>query len=264
VPPASASADPTPAAADEQAPDRPLRVATFNIHHGTGVDGRSDLGRIARVVEQTGAEVVGLQEVDRHFHPRSDFVDQATWLADRLRLEVAFGANLDQDPFTPGAPRRRYGNAVLSTHHISSAANTLLPRPEGGEQRGLLVTRLVVRGAPVRVFSTHLQSRSSGERRAQVAAIRTHLAGVPSPFVVLGDLNARPDAPEVASLTEGLVDAWAAAGNGSGFTYARIDYVLTSVDVATRTAAVVVTDASDHLPVVADLALPGAWVGTGR
>jgi len=53
------------------------------------------------------------------------------------------------------------------------------------------------------------------------------------------------------------------AGVGDGFTFdaatphARIDYVMSSGKVVARTAAVVTTDASDHLPVVADLALPG-------
>lgn len=265
----AASAAAVPAAAESRAPDRPLRVATFNIHHGAGLDGLVDLERVARVVEQTGAEVVGLQEVDRHFHARSDFVDQARWLAGRLRMDVAFGANLDEDPLAPGAPRRQYGTAVLSAHHIFSSTNTLLPRPEGGEQRGLLEARLAVRGVPVRVFSTHLQHDSQVERLAQVDAIRAHLAGVGDSVVILGDLNARPEEPEVVALTDDLVDAWAVAGAGAGYTFdastphARIDYVLSSDDVVTRTAAVVTTDASDHLPVVADLALPGAKVGVG-
>ena len=59
-------------------------------------------------------------------------------------------------------------------------------------------------------------------------------------------------------------DAWVAAGVGTGYTYdaatphARIDYVLTSEGVVARTAAVVTTDSSDHLPVVVDLDVPPA------
>ena len=78
---------------------------------------------------------MGLQEVDRHVHVRSNVVDQASWLARRLRMDVAFGANPDEDPLTPGAPRRQYGTAVLSRPHIPTSTNTLLPPPEGGEQR---------------------------------------------------------------------------------------------------------------------------------
>ncbi len=80
-----------------------------------------------------------------------------------------------------------------------------------------------------------------------------------------------------AAITESLLDAWVEAwveaGVGAGHTYpaqgpySRIDDVLTSDDVVTRTAAVITTNASDHLPVVADVALPGSKVGnpaTGR
>jgi endonuclease/exonuclease/phosphatase family metal-dependent hydrolase len=247
-------------------PPRPLRVATFNIHHGVGLDTVLDLERIAATVESTGAEVVGLQEVDVHFGERSNFVDQATWLANRLGMYVVFGANLDRDPLTPGAPRRQYGTAILSEHRITEWTNTLLPRPEGGEQRGLLEARLRVRGLPVRVFNTHLQHNSQVERLAQVAAIRDALAGTDESVVVLGDLNATPDSPEIGNLTEDLVDAWVTAGVGDGYTYdaatphARIDYVMSSGDVVARTAAVVTTDAADHLPVVVDLGLPGGGI----
>jgi endonuclease/exonuclease/phosphatase family metal-dependent hydrolase len=251
------------AGARTMAAERQLRVATFNIHHGVGLDGVLDLARIAATVERTGAEVIGLQEVDRHWSARSNFVDQATWLADVLDMHLAFGANLDLDPPAPGAPRRQFGTAILSAYKIRAWTNTLLPRPLGGEQRGLLEGQIKVRGIPVRVFNTHLQHDSQVERLAQVARIRQVLATANESVVLLGDLNATPDTPEIAGLTDLLVDAWVTAGVGDGFTFdaatphARIDYVMSSGNVVARTAAVVTTDAADHLPVVADLALPG-------
>jgi endonuclease/exonuclease/phosphatase family metal-dependent hydrolase len=87
--------------------------------------------------------------------------------------------------------------------------------------------------------------------------------------VLVGDLNARPGTPEIDAITEDLVDAWAEAGVGHGYTFstenphARLDYVLHSNEVMTRTAAVLSTDGSDHLPVIADLTLPGERVGAG-
>jgi endonuclease/exonuclease/phosphatase family metal-dependent hydrolase len=259
----TAAAPASPAAARALTSERQLRVATFNIHHGVGLDGVLDLARIAATVERTGAEVVGLQEVDRHWSARSNFVDQATWLAQLLNMHLAFGANLDLDPPAPGAPRRQFGTAILSTYRIRATTNTLLPRPLGGEQRGLLEARIKVRGIPVRVFNTHLQHDSQVERLDQVAQIREVLATATESMVLLGDLNATPDSPEIAGLTDRLVDAWVTAGVGDGFTFdaatphARIDYVMSSDNVVARTAAVVTTDAADHLPVVADLALPG-------
>jgi endonuclease/exonuclease/phosphatase family metal-dependent hydrolase len=254
---------PAAAQAPPEVPPRPLRVATYNIHHGVGIDGLLDLERIALEVASSEADVVGLQEVDRHWSERSDFVDQATWLAERLGMHVVYGANLDLDPLTPGAERRQYGTAILSRHRIRSWSNTLLPRPQGGEQRGLLEAVIRVRGFDVRVFNTHLQHNSQVERLAQIAEIRKVVGASTQSAVLIGDFNATPASPEIAAITEDLVDTWVTAGVGPGYTidaetpHARIDYVLTSEGIVARTAAVLTADGSDHLPVVADLALPG-------
>lgn len=262
----SAGAD----AGGPEAGDRPVRVMSFNIHHGRGLDGLVDLERVASAIEDADPDVVGLQEVDRHWSERSDFVDQASFLARRLNMHVVYGANLDRDPLEPGQPRRQYGTAILSDHPILEWRNVLLPRTGTKEQRGLLEARVNVRGVPVLVYNTHLQHDSQSERIAQIEAIR-QIIGTPEDSVVLvGDLNARPDTPEIAAITEQLRDAWVAAGIGEGYTYpaadpsARIDYVLTSDDVVARAAAIVTSDASDHLPVHADVALPGSKVGVGR
>jgi endonuclease/exonuclease/phosphatase family metal-dependent hydrolase len=244
--------------------DQALRVASFNIHHGVGIDGRLDLERVAAVIEDARPDVVGLQEVDRHLGRRSGFVDQAAWLRDRIGLEVVFGANIDADPKTPGAARRQYGTAILSRHGIVEWRNTLLPRPEGGEQRGLLEAVIELDGLRVRAFTTQLQNRSQVERLDQIAVTRSIVAQAAEPVVLVGDLNATPGSPEIAAITEDLADAWAAAGTGNGFTFdartphGRIDYVLTSRDVVARTAEVVASHASDHLLVVADLVVAGA------
>ncbi len=258
-----------PAQAAPAAPDRTVRAMSYNIHHGQGVDDRLDLERIAAEIRDSGADIVGLQEVDRHWGERSEFVDQAAALARMLHMHVVYGANLDLDPLDPGAPRRQYGTAILSDAPIHEWRNTLLPRTGNLEQRGLLEALVTVRGVPVRVFTTHVQHNSMQERLAQVAAVR-EVIGVPDESVVLtGDLNARPDTPEIGAITQDLVDAWAEVGVGDGYTlsaenpYARIDYVMHSGDVVARAAAVLSTDGSDHLPVVADLALPGDRVGAG-
>ena len=235
---------------------------SFNIHHGVGTDGLLDLDRIAATVTATGAQVVGLQEVDRHFAERSNFVDQATYLADVLGMSVVFGANLDLDPLELGLPRRQYGNAILTSFPITSWSNTLLPLLPGGEQRGLLQATLDVGGTPLNAYSTHLQHDSQESRLEQVDAITAVLATSEASVLLLGDLNATPESPEIEAMVEELTDTWVEAGVGDGYTYSttnpsvRIDYVLTSTDIATRTAAVVTSDGSDHLPVVATVTLP--------
>jgi endonuclease/exonuclease/phosphatase family metal-dependent hydrolase len=258
---------PPGARAEPQAPDRELSVMTYNIHVGIGEDDRLDLQRTADQIRSSGAEVAGLQEVDRHWAQRSDFVDQAQWLARELNMHVVYGANLDRDPLSPGQPRRQYGTAILSAHPILSSRNTLLPRPQGGEQRGLLEAVVNVRGVRVRIANTHLQHNSAVERAAQVEAIMELLAGSREPVVLTGDLNARPNDPEIAPLSTRYDDAWVEGGEGDGFTFSaanpssRIDYIFVSPEIAVESATVLDSTASDHLPVVAELELPGRLVG---
>ena len=72
---------------------------TYNIHHGAGYDGVLDLERIAVLIEKSGADVIGLQEVDRHWSERSNWVDQPAWLAKRLKMHYGYAANLEPQDF---------------------------------------------------------------------------------------------------------------------------------------------------------------------
>jgi endonuclease/exonuclease/phosphatase family metal-dependent hydrolase len=256
-----------------------VRALTFNIRHGAGLDGVHDLERVARLIEGAGPDVVALQEVDRNLSPRSGYVDQAGWLAARLDMDHAYGPVVDLGPAAlPPAPtaaraggpdgaRRQYGIALLSRAPLYGTRNVLLTRPRGGEQRGLLGAAVDVDGAAVRVFCTHLQHRSRTERLAQATQIAESLSEGTGPVVLMGDLNARPGDPEIAPLTGVLDDAWVVAGDGAGFTFdaaaphARIDYILTSADLVARRAAVLPTEASDHLALVADLELDAVAPG---
>ena len=87
--------------------------------------------------EQSGADVIGLQEVDRHWDVRSNWVDQPAWFAQRLKMHYAYAANLDLPPVNPGEPNRQYGTAILSRYPIKAFNNTLLPKYPAGEHRGL-------------------------------------------------------------------------------------------------------------------------------
>ncbi|MCM3805228.1 endonuclease/exonuclease/phosphatase family protein [Streptomyces sp. DR7-3] len=245
---------------------RSLRVATFNIHHGASPADVLDLERVARVIESMRVDAVGLQEVDRYWK-RSGFVDQPAWLGERLGMHHAFGANLDLDPEEPGRPRRQYGTAVLSRWPIRSWTNTHLPLVPGHEQRGLLRATLGVRGTCADFAVTHLQHNDGQERERQSARIVELLGSAPERTILVGDLNATAETPEIRTLTGALDDVWPLVGTGDGFTYdsvnphARIDFLLPSRDVRPLTAQVFTADpeASDHLPVVSELLLP-----TGR
>jgi endonuclease/exonuclease/phosphatase family metal-dependent hydrolase len=256
--PTAAAADPVGTAGR---PGRPLTVMTYNIHHGAGVDGVLDLERIAVLIEQSGADVIGLQEVDRHWSERSNWVDQPAWFAERLKMHYGYAANLDLPPLNPGEPNRQYGTAILSRYPIKDFTNTLLPKYPAGEQRGLAVATIKVRGADLRFANTHLTHNNDAERLEQAQKVVEVLGASKKPTMLVGDLNARPDTPEIKTILTSLSDTWAEVGIGPGYTIpaenatARIDYLLHSPQLKPSKASVPVTPASDHLPVVASYVL---------
>ncbi|MGC9441706.1 endonuclease/exonuclease/phosphatase family protein [Streptomyces sp. WG5] len=260
----------TPASADQGGGTAvPLRVATYNIHAGTGSDGVFDLDRQAAVLRALDADVIGLQEVDVHWGARSQGLDTAEELGRRLGMRVSFAPIYSLDPVEAGGPRREYGVAVLSRFPVRSATNHEITRlstqdrnPAPAPAPGFGEVTLKVRGVPVQVFVTHLDYRSDpAVRVAQVADTRRIMARERAELpgarqVLLGDFNAEPSAPELRPLWAEVRDA----GTGTGGTYPaaapvkRIDYVAVGKGVRVRGASVPEEAvASDHRPVVADV-----------
>ena len=91
-----------------------------------------------------------------------------------------------------------------------------------------------------------------------------HIGAIDAPTLLLGDMNASPDAAELQPLFERMHDSWPTTA-GPGFTYPadtptkRIDYVLVSPNGKIDTAFVAfVPSASDHRPVVVNLSFGGS------
>ncbi|MFD2081592.1 Metal-dependent hydrolase, endonuclease/exonuclease/phosphatase family [Actinopolymorpha cephalotaxi] len=244
-----------------------LRAATYNIHAGLGQDNvfDLDLDRTAAAIRALDADLIGLQEVDVHWGTRSGFVDEAHALAERLDMHVFFAPIYDLDPATPGAERRQYGVAVLSRYPILAAENhdltrlsTQDPNPVPAPAPGFPEVTVNVRGVRVHFYTTHLDYRSDPSvRAAQVKDMLAILAADSGPKILVGDFNAEPGAVELAPLWDHLTDA----APGGDDTYPadvpdkRIDLITVSPEVAVRRVRTVATLASDHRPVVADLAI---------
>lgn len=248
-----------------------LRAVSYNIHAGAGADNVFDLDRTAAAIEALDADIVGLQEVDVHWSERSEWRDTATELAKRLDMYVRFAPIYSLDPPSAGAPRREFGVGVLSRYPIVAFENHEITRlstqdpdpvPEPAPGFGEAVVQ--ARGATVHTYVTHLDYRPDPSVRATQVRETSQIMGedgARAAQLLLGDFNAEADAPEIAPLWSRLVDGYAAAGELPGLTYpaatpeVRIDYVA-GRNVQPRDASVPGTLASDHLPVVVDLAVP--------
>ncbi|TWU47025.1 endonuclease/exonuclease/phosphatase family protein [Rubripirellula reticaptiva] len=173
-----------------------VRVLSYNIHHGEGVDRKIDLARIARVVASVNADIVALQEVDQNVK-RSGGVDQPAELAKLTAMSVVFGGNISlQDG--------HYGNAILSRWPIAEHVNRLLPNLNSGEQRGVIqaYVQTPITKTPLMILATHFDHRSDGsERFASAQAINELVMKHPqSPAILAGDLNDGPDSKTLLEL----------------------------------------------------------------
>ncbi|MEX0594013.1 MAG: endonuclease/exonuclease/phosphatase family protein, partial [Balneolaceae bacterium] len=211
-------------------------------------------------------DLVALQEVDIHWGERSDWADQASELARALGMERVFGEIYRFPGATADDPDRRYGLAILSRWPIVEEVNHTLTRlatqgedPTPTPMPGFPEAVIDWGGRTIRFFSTHLDYRPDPSvRRQQVVETLEILDRGSEPIILAGDLNARPESPELRPLFESLQDVWAeAAGPGTTFPAdnpdRRIDYILYRGPWQVVHAEVPETTASDHRPVVADM-----------
>ncbi|WP_168800520.1 MULTISPECIES: endonuclease/exonuclease/phosphatase family protein [Cellulomonas] len=230
-------------------PDRrTLRVMTYNLR---GL--RQEVDALVDVVRTARPDVLAVQEPPRRLLGR--------W---RLRR---FAARTGLRVAVSGGGARTTAMLVAPHRSVHDARALRLPWHPGLTRRGVAVA--LVDG--VRVVVVHLGLRAD-ERARHVELLTGRLAGAASggPVLVAGDLNERPGGPSWTALLAagtGLQDAATAAGADHP-TYPadaprmRIDAVLVDGRMDVRAARVPddapVGVASDHRPLVVDVALPAA------
>ncbi|WP_123151188.1 endonuclease/exonuclease/phosphatase family protein [Mesorhizobium delmotii] len=205
-----------------------MKLVTYNIHYGVGLDGRYDVGRIADAVR--GADVIALQEVSRN-NPNNGGRDMVAELGEALpeyfalyssNFEANVGSRLENGRAI--TTTFQLGNMVLSKTPVHLSRNLLLPRSRSFEvmnfQRGALEALIETPLGFIRFYSTHLDHRSPVERANQIRFLRQRLlnyaieggalSGVaevglpdlpcPEGFVVMGDFNMLAGSPEYVEL----------------------------------------------------------------
>ncbi len=179
--------------------------------------------------------------------------------------------------------------AVASRHPVRDCAEM----PSGLDDIRPVRCTLRVAGVDVSIVTAHFLSprgglvaarrqgvegaddwqRNYGQRMQQASGLLRAVAELPRPLIVAGDLNAPESSPVVQTvMAAGLRNAFSAGGRGWGYTYGqavrhrlgsglaflRIDHILVSGDIHVLRAWVGGGGASQHQPVVADLALRAA------
>ncbi|GGO65994.1 endonuclease/exonuclease/phosphatase family protein [Nonomuraea cavernae] len=242
-----------------------VKLITYNIRMGYGLDGRLSLDDIATWAAAQRPDVVLLSEVDRGWLLNGGHDDLA---------RIARGLGMRYH-FAPAADHV-WGDALLTNLPIKSIASYQLGRhdyPTGAQAQAAV---LDVGGRELGIVNTHLQAPSG--QAPEVAAIVRDLAagldagqagqagdartsgGAPRPVVLAGDLNTEPADPEMRVLeAAGLSDPLIALGDPptspAEEPVKRIDHVLISPGVTAVSAQVPRLPYSDHLPVLTTLRL---------
>lgn len=227
---------------------RPLVVMTYNIAGHDELYDSDHLEEIARTINSMKPDIVGLQEVHRKTW-QARFDDQLASLEKLTGLRGVFGASYKQGS-------GGYGNAVLTRGTIRSADIHELPTV--GEPRSVLETTIELDGATINFYVTHLSSwagLNSAIRGEQLECLARHVRTSRWPYILVGDLNQDPRAPEIVRFRK--ENAAQICGPDLGPTHAtmnkRLDYIFADWGWDVRNTRVLATGASDHWPVVSEM-----------
>ena len=228
-----------------------LKVASYNMRKGVGLDRRRSPERILDVLHEIDADVIALQEADRRFGARACVItphlldEHSDWKA------VDLG--------TRAASMGWHGNALLVRKRaiVESCGPIHLPALE---PRGAVTADLrLSAGEAIRVVGMHLDL-SGLWRRRQAAAVMSHVAGAPEPrpTVMMGDLN---EWTAAAGCLRDFGRHYRFAPTGPSFhasrPVGRLDRIMISPDLLVTDcgvhASAAAKRASDHLPIWATL-----------
>ena len=233
-----------------------LRIMSYNIHVGVGMDKKLDLERIAEVINRERPDLVGLQEVDRGVE-RTQGKDEIAELAKLTRMDFSFAPNLE---YQGGL----YGVAILSRFLIQHSDHQKYESKRETERRGMLRVEVEVDGKKLNFVTTHLDYQFADGRLFETEQLLRLVDRLPGSLIVAGDFNDEPSGGAYKLMMTKFEDVWLRSkAAGAGLTFPankptkRIDYIFyrASDRLRVKKAWVVDTPASDHLPVMSEIEL---------
>ncbi|MFF3347746.1 endonuclease/exonuclease/phosphatase family protein [Streptomyces sp. NPDC002779] len=232
-----------------------VRVLSYNIRSM-----RDDTAALARVIRACVPDLVLVQEAPRFFRWRKKLAR----LARASDLVVLTGGGTAAGP------------AILCGLRagVERTEDVLLPLTPGLHRRGFATAVVRFGSARVGVLSCHL-SLQKDERYDQGGMLLDRLAALGVGHAIVGgDLNERPHGRTFRRLADDLQDCWAVAPWGGEYTstpahpHQRIDAIFATKGIEVLSCGVPLGHpgvseadlmaATDHLPVLAALRVPGA------
>src|SRR5438132_13334760 len=158
-----------------------IRVMTYNIHVGVGMDKKLDLARIAGVINAQHPDLVGLQEVDRGVE-RTQRIDEIAEIARMTKMDYAFAFNLR---YQGG----QYGVAILSSFPIMATDHRLYKNTREAERRGFIRAEVLVHDRPLNFGTTHLDYQYEDGPVFEAEQLFAVLGDVKGPLTIVWACN---------------------------------------------------------------------------
>ena len=174
-----------------------IKLMSYNIRHGEGLDTILDLSRAAAIINSQQVDFVGLQEID-HFCTRTDSVNQIQLLAESTNMTGTFGKFMD---YQSGA----YGMATLTSLPIISSEVVSLPDGKY-EPRSSIVQEIQIDDTSIVFANVHFDwidgEEGSQNRLKQAQALVEHIDFTGKAAIILGDFNCTPNSPTMSFFKE--------------------------------------------------------------
>ena len=227
-----------------------MKIMTFNTQHCQNyVTRKIDYELMAKVIKDSGADIVGLNEM-RGLGVREDYEEQVEMLAKLTGMPYFyFGKAIDFS----GNP---YGNGLLSKIPIVNIKTVSIPDPKPRKYEGYYETRGVIVAeiqGGVTVLVTHV-GLNPDEAENAISVLAEQIK--PNKCVLMGDFNMTPDNPLFAPILEKMIDT-AEGLCADKLSYPsdnpdrKIDYIFISPDGKVLFSDIPTIIASDHRPHIA-------------
>ena len=231
-----------------------MKIMVYNtMHCASYATGKIDFELIAGVIDECGADIVGLNEM-RGKGKTEEYDAQTEALSALTGMEHKYFARAILVRGT-----EPYGNALISRIPIVSAETIPVPDPEPKQYNGYYETRCLLKvklenGLTVLVIHFGLNPDE------QESAVKTVLENLESEkCILMGDFNVTPDNLVLAPIREKMRDA-AEMFDSEKLSFPsdkprmKIDYIFTSPDIEIITADIPAIIGSDHRPHTAEIA----------
>ena len=238
---------------------------------------QEDIDNILQTIETVDPDILCLQELTTNFVPQRRR-NTAHYLSEKLGMHCFYKAARETIDADGG---HTFGNAIISHHPILDTAFHFVrfPSPAAGEPADPLAEPRVYLEAGLRIGRRRLDVATihmsyvpefgqTAAKRAEADALVEILRKKKRRFVIGGDFNSLPESYTVLAVEKYLRDVGPARDQNTWttkpFSYGgffantrdwRIDYCFATPDIQVKSARIVETPYSDHLPILVDFEL---------